>query len=321
MTRQGSLHVIVGAGPVGSALAARLAADGHRVRVLTRSGVGPRVAGVESIAADAADAGALARAATGADAIYNCANPGPYPVWETAWPPLAAAILTVAERTGAVLVTASNLYGYGPVTAPMTRDTPLHPCDHKGVLRARLWREALAAHEAGRARVAEARSSDYLGPTLPIGSGMIARYADATLAGRSATVFADPDQPHTWTAIDDVAATLATLGRDERAWGSAWIVPSHPPATVREVLRALGARAGGGEPRLRRVPRWMLRAGGLAIPMLREVNGVLYQFDAPFVADGAETADVFGLAPGPWEALLDATADAWARRARGGRAR
>lgn len=50
--------------------------------------------------------------------------------------------------------------------------------------------------------------------------------------------------------------------------------------------------------------------------MLREVTGILYQFDAPFVADGSETSEVFGIAPSPWEPLLLETARAWSDRAR-----
>jgi nucleoside-diphosphate-sugar epimerase len=49
-----SLHLITGAGPVGSATMLRLAADGQQVRIVTRSGTGP----------DAADPGWLSRAAT-----------------------------------------------------------------------------------------------------------------------------------------------------------------------------------------------------------------------------------------------------------------
>ena len=314
MSGVGELHVIVGAGPVGTALAGRLIDGGHRVRVVTRSGRDTGIAGVESVAVDASDADALTVTARDAVALYNCANPGPYPEWERRWPPLAGAILTTAERTGAVLVTASNLYGYGPVSEPMTRHTPQRPSDHKGELRARLWREALDAHEAGRARVTEARASDYLGPTLPVSNGLVARYAEATLAGRTAVVFADPDQPHSWTAIDDVAATLEALGHDERAAGAAWIVPSNPPVSVRELLRGLAQRIGAPEPRLRKVPRAALRIGGVFVPMLREVTGILYQFDAPFVADGSETTDTFGIVPTPWEPLLDRTARAWSAR-------
>lgn len=46
-----ALHVIVGAGPVGSATARELLSRGHDVRVVTRSGSG--VAGAERVAADA----------------------------------------------------------------------------------------------------------------------------------------------------------------------------------------------------------------------------------------------------------------------------
>ncbi len=268
----------------------------------------------EIVAADASDHAALTSHVTGAEVLYNCANPGAYTAWQQVWPPLADSILMAAIRTGAVLVTAGNLYGYGPAEMPMTRNTPLQPSDHKGALRARMWLNALQAHEAGRVRATEARSSDYIGPALPVSSGLLARYAEATLAGKSASVLADPDQPHTWTAIEDVAAALSALGRDARAWGSAWIVPSNPPQSVRQVLRALNERVGLGEPRLRRVPRWALRAGGLVVPLLREANGVLYQFDGPFVADGTETTSIFGVTPTPWDPLIEETARAWKAR-------
>jgi nucleoside-diphosphate-sugar epimerase len=308
-------HLIVGAGPVGTALALRLAEAGERVRVVTRSGGGPRHPLVEPVALDASDTDRLAEAAKGATVVYNCANPGSYPLWERVWPPLAASILHAAETSGAVLATMGNLYGYGPVGGPIRHDTPLRPSDHKGALRARMWESALAAHEAGRVRVTEARASDYIGPTAPPSNGLLPMYAAATLAGRPSAVFGDPDAPHTWTAVDDIAATLETIGRNERAWGAAWLVPSNPPASVRQVLRALGERAGTGEPQLRRMPRWVLTTGGTVVPMLRELRGVLYQFERPFIVDASETTAAFGLEPTDWDALLDATARAWHERA------
>lgn len=309
----GPFELVIGAGPVGTALAGQLAASGRRVRIVTRSGRGLAAPGVEIVAVDASDAGILAEQAAGASVIYNCANPGTYTQWRLQWPPLAASILAAAKRSGAVLVTMGNLYGYGPVTAPITRGTALRPSDHKGELRTGMWRDALAAHEAGEARVTEARASDFIGPTVADG-GLLSRYAAATLAGKTAYVFSSPDVPHTWTAIDDVARTLAALGHDERAWGSAWIVPSNPPRTVREALRELNAAVGLGEPKIAQVPRWLMGAGGAIVPLLREVNGVLYQFDAPFVADGLETTEVFGLEPTPWSEIVESTARAWVER-------
>ncbi|WP_348004589.1 NAD-dependent epimerase/dehydratase family protein [Pseudolysinimonas sp.] len=306
---------MVGAGPIGTALALRLAAQGDRVQVVTRGGVDPTHPSVEHLALDASDRPALAACADGVDVLYNCANPGPYPVWEKRWPPLAASILGAAEDSGAVLVTLSNLYGYGRVDGPITRDSPLRASDHKGALRNRMWADALTAHQAGRVRVTEARASDYLGPTATHASGVLARYAMQTLNGQPAWVFSDPDQPHTWTAVDDIAATLAVLGVDERAWGQAWLVPSNPPESIRSVLDQLSTRVGAPQPQLRQLPRWLVRAGGALVPLLRELNGVLSQFDYPFVIDAAETTTTFGIEPTDWAALLDATARAWAARA------
>lgn len=314
---QSQRMVVVGAGPVGSAVARRAAEQGSAVAVVTRSGGGPDIDGVRLIALDATDRAALGAASAGADVIVNCANPGSYPDWEREWPPLAASILGASEDVGAVLVTLSNLYGYGPVHEPMTRTMPLRPSDHKGALRARMWEEARAAHEAGRVRAAEARASDYIGPTAPVTSSILARYAAATLAGKPATVFSDPDQPHAWTAVDDIAATLLALAQNEQAWGSPWIVPSSPPTTVRDVLSELSRLSGTPPPRLRTLPRSVVRMGGWLAPILRELEGVLYQFDRPFLVDTEETTRVLGIRPSPWPTVLAETAVAWRDRAAG----
>ena len=214
-----------------------------------------------------------------------------------------------------MLVTLGNLYGYGPVSVPMTRDMPLRPSDPKGVIRARMWEDALASHRAGRVRATEARASDYVGPTAPVRSSILALYANATLADRTAWIFADPDQPHAWTAVSDIAATLITLGGDSRAWGAPWIVPSSEAISTRTVLRQLAEVAGADEPRLRRIPRAALGVGGVFVPTLRELQGVLYQFDAPFAVDARETTATFGLTATPWRKVLARTAPIWRERA------
>jgi len=155
------MHVIVGAGAVGSATANLLAAAGQPVRIVTRSGGGPAHPLIERVAADATDAATLCRLTGGAAALYNCANP-PYHSWPTDWPPLAAALLTAAESSGAPLVITGNLYVYGKVDRPMTPDMPLAAHTVKGRVRVRMWNDALAAHRAGRIRVTEARASDFM---------------------------------------------------------------------------------------------------------------------------------------------------------------
>ena len=287
------LHVVVGAGPVGTATARLLMERGHQVRVVTRSGSGPE--GAEHVAADAADAARLADLAEGAVAIYNCVNPT-YSRWEQDWPPIAAALLHAVESSGAVLATVGNLYGYGRVDAPMTEQTPLAATGHKGHVRNAMWRDALAAHEAGRIRTFEVRGSDYLG-----GNSMLSYLVTPALRkNRRAFVPADLDAPHTWTCTDDVAALLVAGVYDERAWGRVWHVPSTPPLSVRE-LTTIAAAQLGVEPKLTTMPYAVLWAAGLVNPMAKELRETQHQFRRPFVLDSTAARETFGLDPTPIE--------------------
>src|SRR4051794_12120799 len=212
-----ALHVIVGKGPVGLTTAGELASRGHEVRVLSRTG-GTSTATVEHRQVDATDAGALTEAARGAAALYNAVNPA-YHRWATDWPPVAAALLAAAERSGAVLVTMSNLYGYGRPSGPMTPDSPMAATDVKGRVRARMWADALAASEAGRVRVTEARASDFVGPQVPLDQSHLMRQIPALRKGSRVWVIGDPDVRRSWGYMPDVATTLAALGTDENALG------------------------------------------------------------------------------------------------------
>ncbi|WP_262012535.1 NAD-dependent epimerase/dehydratase family protein [Micromonospora sp. Mcm103] len=296
-----ALHVIVGAGPVGTATARLLAERGERVRVVTRRGTGPEHQAIERVAADAADADRLAALTEGAAALYNCANPE-YHRWRTDWPPLAAALLTAAERSGAVLTTVGNLYGYGPVDAPMTEATPLAATGVKGRVRNRMWADALAAHRAGRARVTEVRGSDYIGLG---GNSLPMMVLPKVLAGQRVFLPVAWDAPHTWTYVGDVARTLVAAATDPRAWGRAWHVPSAPPMSMRALADRAAERAGAPAPRLTRMPYPVLWLGGLADPFAREMRETAHQFAGPFVMDSTAASETFGIDGTPLDRVVD----------------
>jgi nucleoside-diphosphate-sugar epimerase len=314
-TEQRALHVIVGAGPIGRGVARILVERGDRVRLVSRSGSGPDVAGAERVAADAADAEAMADLCEGAAAIYNCANP-PYHRWPIEWPPIAASLLGATERSGAVLVTVSNLYGYGPARAalgvdaydethPMREATPLAALGRKGSVRAQMWRDALAAHAAGRIRAVEVRSSDYVGPGAE--SVLGERVVPRLLAGKGAFVLGRTDRLHTWTFTEDVARMAVVAGSDPRAWGHPWHTPSNAPRTQQQAADDLARVAGVPPVRLRSLPALALRGLGLASPLLRELRETEYQFRDAFVMDSAAARTTFGLEPTAWDAVLAAT--------------
>jgi nucleoside-diphosphate-sugar epimerase len=299
-----ALHVVVGAGAVGTATARLLADRGDQVRLVSRRGAGPEHPSVERVAADATDSAALVRLAHGAVTLYNCAGP-PYHRWTLEWPPLAAALLDAAETSGAVLVSAGNLYLYGPVDGPLTEDLPARPAGPKARVRARMWQDALARHEAGRIRTADVRASDHIGAGSQ--SMLTLAVLPRVLAGKRASVPADLDAPHTWTAVTDVARTLVAVADNEQAWGRAWHVPSVPPLSVREVVTRACALADAPPPRLSTMPALVLWLGGLGNPLVRELRETQYQFRKPFVMDSTAATAALGISPAPIEESLAET--------------
>lgn len=300
-------HVIIGSGGVGTATAQALVGAGQEVAVITRSGAGPEDPRITRVAADAADPFALAAAVGAADALYNCASP-PYHRWPELWPPMASAMLEVACRTGAVLVTMGNLYGYGPVDHPMTEDEALASTGTKGRVRNAMWEESLAAHREGRARITEARASDFFGPGV-VETSFFGRNVGRLLAGKKTWVLGDPDAPHSATYVPDVGRTLATLGTDERAWGRAWHVPTGPALTQRQLATRFCEIAGAPAPSVGALPQAVLSVAGVFSPQLREFKETRYQFDRPFVLDSSACTDMFGIEATPLDEALAAVAD------------
>ncbi|KQY46253.1 NAD-dependent epimerase/dehydratase family protein [Cellulomonas sp. Root137] len=308
-----SRHVIVGKGAVGTTLAHLLAADGVDVLVLSRSG-GASDGRISHAALDATDVDALTAATRGAEVLYNCASPA-YHRWPTDWPPLWASLLDAASRTGAVLVTAGNLYGYATHGAVMTEDSPLDATDSKGAVRAQMWRDAEARHSAGDLRVTEVRGADYLGPLADSQAMAGPRFVGPLLAGKVVRPVVAVDQPHSWTYLPDFARALAAAGATPAAWGHGWHVPTAEALTLRE----LGERfaAGGPAPRIRPIPAAVVRALGRVSPLLREVAAVSDHFTQPYVMDTTASSRVLGLVATPWDVAI---AETLGRTVVGGRA-
>ncbi len=295
-------HLVIGAGAVGSALARQLADAGSDVVVVSRRGSGPDSPAIRRIAADASSVGALLQAAPQAEAIYNCANPA-YHRWAQDWPPMASAFIDYAERTGAVLVTGSNLYGYGPVSGPVTPSLPLTAPGIKGRVRAQMWLDAQSAHDAGRIRATEVRASDYLAPSEQTRVSS-ARVVPRILRGKPVSLLGPVDQPHTWTSPVDVARLMAITARDPRAWGSAWHVPSNAPRTQRQAVDDLADAAGVPRVRVSSLPGAMMSLLGVVNPAIREMGETSHQWDRPFILDDSAARQAFGMEPTQWPQLL-----------------
>jgi len=238
------------------------------------------------------DRAAATEAASGAAVIYQCLN-APYAKWHELFPPLQRGVLAAAESTGALLVSLENVYGYGAGSAqPMTEDLPLVATTVKGSTRAAMTRDLLEAQNHGRVRIAIGRASDFFGPGVTQ-SALGERFFAKAVAGKRADFLGNPDLPHTYSYVPDIAAGLATLGTDERAVGQVWHLPGPETVTTRQLLDMVSAQVGHPVP-LRSMPKLVLRAVGLVSPMIRAMAEMEYEFDAPFVLDTSKFRATFG---------------------------
>jgi nucleoside-diphosphate-sugar epimerase len=306
------LNVVLGAGAVGRALVERLVGEGRPTRVVARSGNANVPEGVEVVAADITDLGGAERACDDAGVVYGCVGLPGYEHWPELWPPLMDGMLRGAESSGAKFVFLDNLYMYGPVDGLRTEDLPLTNYGSKPAIRAEITRTWQAAHDAGRVRVAAVRASDFYGPGVTLAAlgeptfGRISR-------GKAAQAFGDPDQPHAFTYVPDIARALVSVadGGDD-VLGKAWHVPNAPGRTVRQVITAFAGEV-GVEPKIQALPPWAMSLVGLFNPTVRESKEMLYQWDRPFLVDHSRFAARFWDDPTPFEEGIPATAD-WYRK-------
>lgn len=212
MTKQ-THSVILGAGPMGRAIADTLVSKGQAVTVVTRNGrdIGP---GITARKADLSNADQTTAACQGAGAIYQCAAP-PYHQWDVGFPALQEAAIAAAEDTGAVLIAIENLYGYG-VAGTLHEGLPQTATTRKGSLRARLSQVLLSAHASGRAKCVAGRATDFFGPGVSV-SALGERFWPALLSGKPVDWVGNPDAPHSFAYLPDLAAAYVALANTPSA--------------------------------------------------------------------------------------------------------
>lgn len=290
----GELHVVFGAGQVGEWLGRLLLQSGHQVRLVRKSaGGGPP--GVTVVQGDATDAALCSEAARGASTVYHCMNPAySTRAWAELLPLYMDNLIAAAGRTGARLVVLDNLYMLGqPNGRPLSEDSPPNPCSRKGEIRARVAEQLFDAHRRGDVLATAGRASDFYGPGA-VRSHLGDPFWQPALAGKAARVLLDPDAIHTYHYVPDVAAGLLALGTAAAdAYGQPWMLPCAPAGSLVELV-ARFSRALGREIEFVSLPRLMVKAVGLFVPLVREVDEMTYQWDEPFVVDDRRFRARFG---------------------------
>ena len=301
------LHVVLGAtGGIGSAITRELVAQGLPTRAVSRSGATVD-GGAEAAAADVSDPAEARRAVEGASVVYHAAQPA-YHRWVQEFPAMNHSVIEAVGSVGGRLVYVDNLYLYGPTTDARTEETPQRATDKKGVLRAKLASELLAANERGDLSVVIGRLPDYFGPS-GLGSATGELFFDAAVKGKTVRWLGDLDSPHALAYLPDVGRAFVTLGTADAAVGRAWHLPIVGSPTGRE-LAAATSTALGRQVKISATGKTMLRLVGLFDPAVRETAEMLYQWEQPFlVSDDAFQQTLGPQEPTPLDDAVAATVE------------
>ncbi|MCQ4201732.1 NAD-dependent epimerase/dehydratase family protein [Streptomyces coelicoflavus] len=306
-------HTVLGSGPAGTALARELVRRGHPVRLVDRRAAGPEIDGVERIAADVSTVEGAVAAVRDAAVVYHCVNVA-YHLQVEVMPRVQEAVLAAVGASGARLVVLDTLYPYGETGgAVMTEESPWKATSRKGRMRAELDERYLAAHRSGRARVVLGRSADFVGPGV-LNSSLGAAVFPGALTGGDVVAMGDIDLPHSYTAIADVAAGLATLGERPDRDGRVWHLPTAPAVGTREIHAMVERRV--GRPLNVVVLERPRPFGPFDARMMAEYEEMFYQHTEPQIMDSSAFERFFGVTPTPLEDTVDATVawyEAWLR--------
>ena len=278
-------------GPTGFHLATELLKGGSRVRVIGRrlDRLEAAFAGidVETMATDALDPTAAARAADGCDLVVDCIGLPPDRMPDH--PRTAESVANAAVAVGARCLQVSSFWAYLPITGlPLNESHPRRG----GVDYVRFRRAAEDVLQAAGAAIVNL--PDFYGPKVH-SSSLQQPLADA-VAGKPMSWIGDGVTPREYVFVPDAMRTVAALAARPEAYGERWIVPGAGPLTGSEVA-AIAGEALGRTVKLRSAGLWTLRLASLFIPSLRQFMPMVPFYLEPIAYDGSKLQALLGTQP------------------------
>jgi nucleoside-diphosphate-sugar epimerase len=125
---------------------------------------------------------------------------------------------------------------------------------------------------------------------------------------KAAQWFCSLDMPHSFTYTPDMGKALLAMANDAASFNQTWHMPTQNPALTGRQIIEMTASALGTKPKTQLVGPFMNRILGLFIPVLKEFQEMLYQYDAPYYFDSTKFENHFQIHPMGYEEGLKATA-------------
>ena len=289
------MHVILGAnGVIGHELSVALNARNVSVRQVSRSPARENPSD-ELVVADLLDGHTVDQAVAGSDVAYLLAGlKYDTEVWRVQWPIIMRNVIDACARQHCRLVFLDNVYAYGRVQGAMTEDTPMNPSSRKGEVRAQIATMLLEAMRAGTVEAMIVRSADFYGPHALL-SLTHAVVFERLRAGKTPQWVGNPKAVHTFSYTPDVGRAIALLAHSDSAYGSTWHAPTNSEAMTGANFVRLACEAAGRPDKLQVAPGWLLKLMGLWMPVLRENQEMMYQFNHDYRFDSSRIEKAYGV--------------------------
>jgi nucleoside-diphosphate-sugar epimerase len=304
-----SLNTILGAnGTIATELIPILQSSGEKIRLVSRNP--KRIDGAEVFAADVLNREQVFQAVKGSDIVYLLVGlEYNIKVWRTSWPVIMKNTIDACKDAGAKLIFFDNVYMYGKVKGKMTESTPFNPCCEKGKVRAEIDEMLLKEMKYGSLKAIIAKSADFYGPRATTTSGTYILIFDRLKKGKSAQCFINANQIHTFTYTPDAARGLYMLAVTESAYGQTWHLPSALPAITANGFISIAAKYMNAKAKVQVLPKWLISIVGIFVPIMREMNEMLYQNEFPYEFDSSKFEKAFQFKPTSYEDGIRQTAE------------
>jgi nucleoside-diphosphate-sugar epimerase len=304
-----SLHTILGAnGTISTELIPILQSSGEKIRLVSRNP--KQIDGTEVFAADVLNREQVFLAVKGSDIVYLLLGlEYNIKVWRTSWPVIMKNTIDACKATGAKLIFFDNVYMYGKVKGKMTESTPFNPCSKKGKVRAEIDEMLLKEMKSGNIKALIAKSADFYGPRATNTSVPYIMIFDRLKKGKSAQCFINANQIHTYTYTPDAARGLYMLAVTESAYGQTWHLPSVLPAITANDFISIAAKYMNAKAKVQVLSKWLISILGLFVPIMKEMNEMLYQNEFPYEFDSSKFEKAFQFKPTSYEEGIRQTAE------------
>ncbi len=216
-------------------------------------------------------------------------------IWQDVWPSFIQEVINSCKKHDTKLVFFDNMYMYSKSAIPhMTEDSQILPPSEKGKVRQKVRELIMNEVEKNNLNALIARSADFYGPDNK-NSILNIMVANNYLKGKKAQVFGDANKIHTYTYTPDAAKATAILGNTSDAYNQEWHLPTTKEGlTTMDWVRLIADEL-SVDPKVQKVPKWMVQLIGLFVPVMREFPEMLYQYEQDYIFDSTKFEKRFGI--------------------------